>query len=179
MKIAVSACLMGVPCRFDGKSKPCGDVLALRAGHELVEVCPEVEGGLPVPHPPCEIVAGEPSLRVVDAEGADRTGAFLEGARKTLETVKREGCELAILKAKSPSCGTGLVYDGTFTGTLVPGFGVAAGLLRAEGFRVLDETQLRETLAGLSQRESRDVRPSSCGSGVYFRPDIDGKDMTC
>lgn len=159
MKIAVSACLMGVPCRFDGKSKPCDDVLALREDHELVEVCPEVAGGLPVPHAPCEIVVGGFALRVLDAEGADRTNAFLEGARKTLEIVQREGCRLAILKAKSPSCGNGLIYDGTFTATLVPGFGVAARLLQENGVRVVDETQARSFLESLAPHESHGENP--------------------
>ena len=147
MKIAVSACLLGRPCRYDGASKPSDDVLALRAYHELVEVCPEVAGGLATPRPPCEIVAGERALHVVDAEGADLTDAFIEGARATLETVKREGCRLAVLKANSPSCGNGLVYDGTFTGTLVSGFGVAARLISDEGIAVLDENEVRSRLA--------------------------------
>ena len=94
------------------------------------------------PHPPCEIVVGSEPLHVVDANGIDRTAAFLEGARKTLETVQATNCRTAILKAKSPSCGTGRVYDGTFTGTLVDGFGVAARLLQESGIRVLDENQV-------------------------------------
>lgn len=142
MNIAVSACLLGEPCRYDGASKPHEGVLALRSRHTLVPICPEVAGGLPIPHPPCEIVAGSEPLHVVDANGIDRTAAFLEGARKTLETVQAANCRTAILKAKSPSCGTGRVYDGTFTGTLVDGFGVAARLLQESGICVLDENQV-------------------------------------
>lgn len=141
MKIAVSACLLGTPCRFDGASKPCDAVLALRELHELIPVCPEVAGGLPVPHEPCEIVADRAELRVIDATGIDRTGAFEQGARATLDLVQAEGCELAVLKAKSPSCGTGRIYDGTFTGTLVPGDGVAARMLAEAGVRVINERQ--------------------------------------
>lgn len=141
MKIAVSACLLGEPCRFDGKSKPCEAVMNLAEVHELVPICPEAAGGLPIPHPPCEIVANAPELHVADENGADRTAAFQAGAQATLETVKQEGCKLAILKAKSPSCGSGLVYDGTFTGALVSGYGVAARMIKDAGIRVIDETQ--------------------------------------
>lgn len=147
MKIAVSACLLGTACRFDGASKPCDAVLALCATHELVPVCPEVAGGLPVPHPPCEIVAGEAELRVIDATGADCTDAFQKGALATLKVVQEEGCDLAILKAKSPSCGTGRIYDGSFTGTLTPGNGVAAQVLIEAGVRVIDEGQCAREFA--------------------------------
>ena len=115
MNIAVSACLLGEPCRYDGTARPCEAVVALGERHKLVPVCPEVLGGLPVPHPPCEIVLAERALRVVDADGADRTDAFVAGAAKALELVRQEGCKLAVLKAKSPSCGSGQVYDGTFS----------------------------------------------------------------
>lgn len=146
MKIAVSACLLGTPCRYDGASRPSEDVLALHESHEIVPVCPEMLGGLKVPHPPSEIATSERALRVVDSEGTDTTEAFLLGACKTVELVKREDCKLAILKSKSPSCGNGLVYDGSFSGTLVEGYGVAVRMLRAEGVRVLDEVQLRSCL---------------------------------
>ena len=139
MPIAVSACLLGEPCRYDGKSRPCEDVLKLHDACEMVPVCPEVLGGLPVPHAPCEIAAAERALRVTDADGVDVTDAFLAGAAKTVELAKEQGCKLAVLKAKSPSCGCGLVYDGAFAGELVPGYGVAARALREAGVRVLDE----------------------------------------
>ena len=142
MKIAVSACLLGEPCRFDGAAKPCAQVIDLGKRHELVPVCPECAGGLPTPRPASEIYAAAPALRVVNAEGADVTAAFLAGAQRTLELVRVEGCGLAVLKAKSPSCGSGLVYDGTFTRTLVPGWGVAARLLADAGIPVMDETQV-------------------------------------
>ena len=143
MKIAVSACLLGEPCRFDGAAKPCAQVIDLGKRHELVPVCPECAGGLPTPRPASEIYAAAPALRVVNMEGADVTAAFLAGAQRTLELVHAEGCELAVLKAKSPSCGSGLVYDGTFTRTLVPGWGVAARLLADDGIPVMDETQAK------------------------------------
>lgn len=153
MKIAVSACLLGEACRYDGRSKPCARVQELAAdGHELVPVCPEVTGGLPTPRTPCEIVqapwmesgkarmADERSWTILDASGNDRTAAYARGAQAELARAKEAGCKLAILKAKSPSCGSGEVYDGTFSGTLVPGWGIAAATFRDAGITVIDET---------------------------------------
>ena len=153
MRIAVSACLLGETCRYDGRSKPCARVQELVGlGHELVPVCPEVAGGLSTPRTPCEIVrapwmesgkaraANERSWTILDASGADRTAAYARGAQAELARAKEAGCELAILKAKSPSCGSGEVYDGTFSGTLVPGWGIAAATFRDAGIAVIDET---------------------------------------
>lgn len=153
MRIAVSACLLGEACRYDGRSKPCARVQELAAdGHELVPVCPEVTGGLPTPRTPCEIVqapwmesgkarmADEHVWTIIDASGADRTAAYARGAQAELARAKEAGCDLAILKAKSPSCGSGEVYDGTFSGTLVPGWGIAAAAFRDAGITVIDET---------------------------------------
>ncbi len=153
MRIAVSACLLGEACRYDGRSKPCVRVQELVAlGHELVPICPEVAGGLPTPRTPCEIVqtpwmesrkarmADEHSWTILDASGADRTAAYARGAQAELARAKEAGCKLAILKAKSPSCGSGEVYDGTFSGTLVPGWGIAAAAFRDVGITVIDET---------------------------------------
>lgn len=145
MRIAVSACLLGAHCRYDGKSKPCGDVIALKDHHELVAICPEVMGGLSIPHPPNEIASIDP-LRVVDADGVDNTAAFVEGASKSFGRAQREECELAILKAKSPSCGVGLVYDGSFAGVLVEGNGVAASMFIDAGIPVCDEHSIPEDL---------------------------------
>lgn len=147
MPIAVSACLLGELCRYDGQARPCEAVMKLRdAGRELVPVCPEVLGGLPVPRVPCEIATGERAVRVLSSDGCDATDAFLEGAAKALEQVQKAGCKLAVLKAKSPSCGNGLVYDGAFTGVLVPGYGLAARVMREAGVRVVDEVQLQTCL---------------------------------
>ena len=153
MRIAVSACLLGEACRYDGRSKPCARVQELAAdGHELVPICPEAAGGLPTPRTPCEIVrapwmesgkaraANEPSWTILDASGTDRTAAYARGAQAELARAKEAGCELAILKAKSPSCGSEEVYDGTFSGTLVPGWGIAAAAFRNAGITVIDET---------------------------------------
>lgn len=154
MKIAISSCLLGELCRYDGRSCPSEAARLLQGldGVELVPVCPEVLGGLPVPRSPSEIDAAERVLRVTSTEGADVTAAFMAGAQAALEAVGEGGCKLAVLKAKSPSCGCGLVYDGTFSGALVPGYGATARLLRTESVRVVDEEQLAAVLDSSAAR---------------------------
>lgn len=143
MDILVSACLLGTLCRYDGASRPCGELARLEVlGHRLIPVCPEVMGGLPTPRPPAEICG----QRVVTREGADVTAAYRRGAEAVLELARLTGAEAAVLKERSPSCGSGAVYDGTFSGTLTAGWGVAAGLLREQGIRVLGESRLEELL---------------------------------
>jgi len=145
MNILVSRCLLGEPCRYDGKSKPVPQVRALeKQGHTLIPVCPEVLGGLPTPRPPAEL---QPDGRVVNRAGEDVTAAYRSGAEQVLTLARVHNCELAVLKAKSPSCGNLQRYDGTFTGTLIPGQGVAAALLTKQGIRVLDEEHLAELLS--------------------------------
>ena len=135
MKILVSACLLGSKCRYDGGSKPDARVIALGAEHELVPVCPERLGGLEAPREPSEILGG----RVFGRDGRDVTAEFELGARRALEAARRSGCGCAILKERSPSCGSSAVYDGSFTGRVVPGAGVTAALLMKNGVRVFSE----------------------------------------
>lgn len=135
MKILVSACLLGAKCRYDGGAKPNGRVIALGAEHELVPVCPERLGGLEAPREPSEISEG----RVFGRDGRDVTAEFELGARRALEAARRSGCVCAILKERSPSCGSSYVYDGSFSGRVVPGAGVAAALLMESGVRVFSE----------------------------------------
>lgn len=144
MKILISRCLLGEPCRYDGQSKPSEKIEALRrAGHTLIPVCPEVVGGLPTPRPPAEV---QPNGRVVNALGEDVTAQYRLGAELALALARREGCELAVLKAKSPSCGNRQIYDGTFTRTLVDGRGIAVRLLEQVGIRVINEEELDQLL---------------------------------
>lgn len=138
-RILVSACLLGAPVRYDAKSCPNAAVQALADRFELVPVCPECLGGLPTPRTPSEIRPGSPAPRVVSEDGEDRSAAFAAGARACLEIARENGCTLAIMKAKSPSCGLGRVYDGSFSGVLVPGDGVATSVLKEAGIRVLNE----------------------------------------
>ncbi len=157
MKIAVSACLLGTPCRFDGESRPCEEVIALAGDHELVSVCPETAGGLKCPRPASEIDASVPYPSVRTAAGGDVTDEFLEGAKKTLETIQEEGCGLAILKSNSPSCGNDYVYDGSFTQKLTLGSGIATRLLREEGIRVVNERQVKDCSSAIFATSSVDT----------------------
>lgn len=135
MRILVSACLLGLCCRYDGQSKRNDRVLALAEKHELIPVCPEQLGGLPTPRPPAEIQDG----KVINNLGQDVTAQYEKGAEETLRLYDLLHCDCALLKARSPSCGAEQVYDGAFTGTLVPGQGVAARLLSQHHINVLSE----------------------------------------
>ena len=148
VKILVSACLLGVPCRYDGagKAEPHIEKLKQR-GHTLIPVCPEVLGGLPTPRPPAERL---PDGRVVTREGVDVTAEYRSGAERALELARAHGCTLAVLKERSPSCGRGQIYDGTFSHTLIPGSGVAAQLLETQGIPVYGESRLDELIGQLS-----------------------------
>lgn len=137
-KLLVSACLLGAPCRYDGKSKPLAGIERLRETYELVPVCPEQEGGLPTPRTPSER-RGE---AVVMQDGTDVTAQYRRGAEAALALCRRKGCAAALLKERSPSCGSGAIYDGSFTHTLIPGDGVTAELLRQNGVRVYGESEL-------------------------------------
>ena len=138
MKLLISACLLGIPCRYDGASKPQSWAEKLAERHELVPVCPEQLGGLPTPRHPSER-QGE---RVVMDTGADVTEPYSRGAEAALALCVQNGCKAAVLKEKSPSCGCGLIYDGTFSRRLVSGDGVTAELLKAHGIRVYGESGL-------------------------------------
>jgi len=146
-KLLVSACLLGTPCRYDGRSKRNGAVCALAEAFELVPVCPEVLGGLPTPRTPSE----RRGARVVMKDGRDVTAEYRRGAEAALEAARREGVLAAVLKERSPSCGSGEVYDGTFTGALTAGDGVTAALLKANGIAVYGESpqSLTELLRAL------------------------------
>ncbi|MDD5905343.1 MAG: DUF523 domain-containing protein [Clostridiales bacterium] len=137
MKILVSACLLGVRCRYDGKSKPHPAVERLMEQHTLIPVCGEILGGLPTPR----VSAERQGERVVTADGRDVTAAYRRGAEEVLRLAERYGCTAAILKERSPSCGSGRIYDGTFTGTLTDGWGVTAELLRDHGICVIGESE--------------------------------------
>lgn len=137
MTLLVSACLLGVPCKYSGGGNACPALLAAakQGRHTLIPVCPEVYGGLPTPRPPAERRGG----RVVTEDGGDVTAQYAKGARIALELARLTGCGAAILKKNSPSCGYGAIYDGSFTHTLVPGSGLTGELLAAAGLPVYNE----------------------------------------
>lgn len=138
--VLVSACLLGLPCWYDGGGNLCPAVLALGERVQLVPICPEQMGGLPTPRPPAERLGD----RVVNRTGADVTEQFRRGGDAALELARRMECCAAILKARSPSCGVGAVYDGSFSGRLVPGNGVAAQRLLDSGIPVFTEDNLEK-----------------------------------
>lgn len=142
MKILISACLLGLPCRYDGASKPQPWAAALAQRHELVPVCPEQLGGLPTPREPSERREGHVVMRT----GVDVTEQYRRGAEAALALCRLLGCEAAILKERSPSCGHGKIYDGTFSGTLTKRDGVTAELLLRSGIRVYGESRAEELL---------------------------------
>ncbi|MBM6952195.1 DUF523 domain-containing protein [Enorma phocaeensis] len=145
MRIAVSACLLGEACKYNGGDNLSEELVdVLRAGcHEVIPVCPEVAGGLPCPRPPAEIVGGE--VRTATGESVD--AAFRLGARMSLEAIDDAGgCDVAVLQPRSPSCGAGQVYDGTFSGRLVAGSGVFAALLEERGVTILSPEEARRRL---------------------------------
>ena len=139
-----SACLAGVKCRYDGESRPDDKITEMYRQGMLKLVCPECLAGLASPRCPSEIVGGdgrdvlEGTARVMAQDGGDRTMEFITGAEKTLETANRLGARRAWLKAKSPSCGSGRIYDGSFSGTLRSGDGVTAALLKKNGIDVVE-----------------------------------------
>ncbi|MBR2467316.1 MAG: DUF523 domain-containing protein [Clostridia bacterium] len=143
--ILISACLLGIPCRYDGKSKPKieGAILEeLKKKYALIPVCPEIYGGLPTPRTGSERV-GE---RVIMADGTDVTENYDRGAKATLDIAKTLSCSVAILKERSPSCGSSFIYDGTFTRTLKQGQGVTAELLSENGIKVFSEDEVESVL---------------------------------
>ena len=127
-------CLLGENCKYNGKNNYSERVAKYLEGHAVIPVCPEVLGGLPTPRDPSEIVSGE----VINCKGINVDRQFREGAEEALRIAKENGIDLAILQSRSPSCGVKQIYDGSFTGKLIPGQGVFAQLLEKNGFRVMD-----------------------------------------
>ncbi len=135
--ILISACLLGEPCRFDGQGKEKSELLDLLHDEELIPFCPEVEGGLPTPRPPAEI-KGDKVLR---ENGDDVTVQFQSGARTGLHLAQTKDLNLAILKSRSPACGCGEVYDGSFTKTLIKGDGIFTKTLKKAGIQCISDEQ--------------------------------------
>ena len=142
MKLLVSACLLGCACRYDGAAKQNGPLVHWPKAHDCTPapVCPEIYGGLPTPRPPAE----RQGSRVVTRDGEDVTEAFLRGTAEVLRLADLYRCKAALLKERSPSCGCGQIYDGTFSKTLVEGDGMAAQMLKKHGLTVYGESQIGE-----------------------------------
>ncbi len=146
----VSACLLGRNCRYDGGHKRNEAIVALAKRQKLIPVCPEELGGLPIPRPPSEISDGDGAdvlagkARVVSKLGEDVTPCFLSGANEVLKIAQAHNVKKAILKTRSPSCGCGEIYDGTFSGKTRAGDGVTTALLKLHGVEVVGEGDLTE-----------------------------------
>jgi uncharacterized protein YbbK (DUF523 family) len=143
-----SACLLGIKCRYDGLGRSNEKILALSQKEILIPVCPEQLGGLPTPRPNSEIKDGEGSdvlsgcSRVLGSDGDEVTDNFVNGAKEVLRLAKIFNIQEAILKQKSPSCGSGRIYDGTFSGDLRNGDGVTTALLKRNGIKVISEEDI-------------------------------------
>ncbi len=136
----ISACLVGVNCRYNGENTLDERLVGLIESGEAIAVCPEVLGDLPIPREPCEIIkTGDEIQKVISQSAKDYTKNFFKGAEKTLEICKIIGIKKAILQSRSPSCGYGKIYDGTFSGTQIEGNGVTAELLDKNGIKVFNE----------------------------------------
>ncbi len=153
MKILISRCLMGAPCRYNGERIINIELLSLLEGQKLYFTCPEVEGGLPTPRSPAEIKGS----RVITNLGNDVTESFHIGAEIALERARFKNVDFVIFKEQSPSCGVKRVYDGNFTGTLMEGQGIATKKLTDDGFRVYSEEDMEEIKKLL---EANDEDPS-------------------
>lgn len=138
MNILISACLLGMPCRYDGNDNYTEKVLALGEYHNLIPVCPEQMGGLPTPRTPAERVG----KFVLTRDGEDVTDEYRRGAEFALKMAQDNDCSAAVLKERSPSCGSGKIYDGSFSGTLTDGWGVTAELLLQNGISVYGESEI-------------------------------------
>ena len=137
-KIAVSACLLGENCKYSGGNNKNEAVLKFVEGKEVIPVCPEVAGGLPIPRVPVELVNG----MAINRDGLNVDKEFRLGVERMLNKLENEDVELVILQPRSPSCGTKQIYDGTFTGTLVDGQGMFAKALIEKGYKVVEPDEL-------------------------------------
>lgn len=142
MKILVSSCLLGENCKYNGKNNYNEKVVSFLNKYEIVSVCPEQLGGLTTPRLPSEVK----NQKVIRKDGKDVTKNFQNGAMITLEIAKENNCTFAILKKKSPSCGFGEIYDGSFTSTIIKGNGVTADLLYSNGVVICNEINFDEII---------------------------------
>lgn len=147
MKI-VSACLLGIKCRYDSESKPNDKIIKLAKKEKLVPVCPEQFGGLPTPREPAETRDDgskvlDKKAKVITRSGKNVSESFIKGAEEVLKLTKLLNIKEAILKQKSPSCGCGKIYDGTFSDKLIEGDGVTTALLKRNGIKIITEEEFK------------------------------------
>ena len=157
-KILISACLAGLPVRYNGSAKPLihDAVERWKAEGRLVTLCPELAGGFQVPRPPAEIENGfngddvlDGRARVLEISGGDVSAAYIDGARIALDVARENGCRHALLIDGSPSCGSGFVYDGSFSGRKHAGQGVTAAFLRRNGIAVYSDREVEQLVEAI------------------------------
>lgn len=136
--IVVSACLLGHNCKYNGGNNYCSKIEKLKEQYNIIDICPEVLGGLSTPRVPSEIIGNE----VINKEGLNVTDNYNKGAKIALEKAIKNNCKVAILKAKSPSCGCGEIYDGSFTSTLIDGDGITTKLFKQHNIKVYTEEEI-------------------------------------
>lgn len=150
--ILVSSCLLGNAVRYKGDANPLDLLLKYKEQGHFIPICPEVFGGLSIPRPPAEIVGGsgedvwQGKAKLMNNEGVDVTESYKNGVLKAAEYCKKQHVTAVILKERSPSCGTHMIYDGTFTGTRIPGRGVTAAYFAQMGLPLYSEEELTEEL---------------------------------
>ncbi|WP_038113506.1 DUF523 domain-containing protein [Veillonella montpellierensis] len=140
--LLISACLYGIACRYDGKDNRISHIELLQQRYTLIPCCPEVMGGLPTPRTPAERRGRD----VITRKGVVVTREFQKGVCQSVQLAKQYGCKVALLKANSPSCGCGFIYDGTFTHTLIAGDGILTEALKDEGIHVFTEKEIEKLL---------------------------------
>ncbi|MEN6325937.1 MAG: DUF523 domain-containing protein [Syntrophomonas sp.] len=151
--LLVSACLCGFNCKYSGGNNLNPYFRRLMEEKMLIPVCPELLAGLSIPRRPSEIIGGsgndvlDGKARVINNEGIDLSQHFLTGAQKTLQTARESNADMVVLKSRSPSCGVGQIYDGTFSGNLRAGDGVTAALLKKHGIKVMNDEDFLRTIA--------------------------------
>ena len=144
MNILVSGCLLGLNCKYSGNNNLVEEIRALKDKYNLIPVCPEQLGGLATPRDPAEIIVVGEDIKVITKNGIDVTRGYAQGAIETLKLAKMFNCQVAILKQRSPSCGNGKIYDGTFSSKLINGDGITAKLLKENGIKISSEDELEK-----------------------------------
>lgn len=145
-KILVSGCLLGMKVNYEGKGYLVDELRQLFLSGQAIPVCPEALANLPIPRDPAEIVMVNEERKVYNNKEIDVTKEYFLGAQRTLDTARTAGAKIAIMKSKSPSCGCGKIYDGSFSGQLIDGDGITAALLKENGIRVISEEDFLECL---------------------------------
>jgi uncharacterized protein YbbK (DUF523 family) len=144
MNILVSACLLGVNCKYNGKNNEADKIKEHMKDHIFIPICPEQLGGLTTPRPPAEFVE---EAKIKNNKGLDVTKEFAIGAEETLRIAELCNCKYAVLKERSPSCGSKQIYDGSFQGKVKTGMGMAARLLEQNGIKVYSEENFEELIS--------------------------------